>query len=179
MKGVIFTEFLEMVESAFSPAMADRIIEKAELPSGGAYTAVGTYPATEMVALVSNLSEETKVPVPDLLRAYGRHLFSRFAVLYPNFFEGETCPFKFLGSVETYIHTEVRKLYPDAEMPVLDCEEPEPGRMVVSYQSARGLADVAHGLIEGCFAHFGREVSISRQDLSGGHNTDVRFQLQV
>ena len=43
MKGVIFTEFLEMVESHFSPEMADRIITAARLPSGGAYTAVGTY----------------------------------------------------------------------------------------------------------------------------------------
>ena len=35
MKGIVFTEFLEMVEDKFSPELADRIIEGAELPSGG------------------------------------------------------------------------------------------------------------------------------------------------
>jgi len=46
MKGIIFTEFLEMVEDRFSPEIADRIIEAADLPSGGAYTAIGTYDAS-------------------------------------------------------------------------------------------------------------------------------------
>lgn len=178
MKGVVFTEFLEMVENAFSPDVADRIIDQADLPSGGAYTAVGTYDHSEMVSLVTNLSAETKVPVPDLLKTFGSYLFGRFAVLYPKFFENKSCPFEFLGEVEDYIHVEVRKLYPDAEMPTLDCETPEPGRMVMIYRSSRGLADVAQGLIEGCFQHFGRQVTIDREDLSGGGNTEVRFCLQ-
>jgi Haem-NO-binding len=52
MKGVVFTEFIEMVEDRFSPEMADRIIERAKLPSGGAYTTVGTYDHGEMIQLV-------------------------------------------------------------------------------------------------------------------------------
>jgi Haem-NO-binding len=51
MKGVVFTEFLEMVEDRFSPEMADRIIEGAELASGGVYTTVGTYDHGEMIQL--------------------------------------------------------------------------------------------------------------------------------
>lgn len=43
MKGVVFTEFIEMVEGRFGLAMVDRIIEAAQLPSSGVYTAVGTY----------------------------------------------------------------------------------------------------------------------------------------
>lgn len=42
MKGVVFTAFLEMVASQFSEDMVDDIIDAAQLPSGGAYTAVGT-----------------------------------------------------------------------------------------------------------------------------------------
>ena len=38
MKGVVFTEFLEMVEDIFSPDIADQIVEEADLPSGGVYT---------------------------------------------------------------------------------------------------------------------------------------------
>ena len=43
MKGIIFTEFLETVESTFSPAVADQIIEQNELDSNGIYTSVGNY----------------------------------------------------------------------------------------------------------------------------------------
>jgi len=61
MKGVVFTELLKMVEEAHGLDMVDTIIEKSDLPSGGIYTAVGTYDHTEAVSLVVNLSEETGV----------------------------------------------------------------------------------------------------------------------
>ena len=179
MKGIIFTEFLELVESAFSPEVADRIIEASDLPSGGAYTAVGSYDHAEIVSLVLNLSKETGTPVPDLLRTFGRHLFGQFPKVYPHFFEDTTDAFDFLASVENYIHVEVRKLYPDAELPSLDCEARENGTMVMVYRSSRGLADVAHGLIEGCFDHFGQPITIEREDLSGGSNTEVRFRISA
>ena len=53
MKGIVFTEFLEMVEQRFSPEIADRLIDESDLPSGGIYTAVGTYEHTEIVTYVS------------------------------------------------------------------------------------------------------------------------------
>ncbi|MGH7856391.1 MAG: heme NO-binding domain-containing protein, partial [Candidatus Binatia bacterium] len=87
MKGIVFTEFLEMVEERFSPEIADRIIQASNLPSGGAYTAVGTYDYNELLRLVTNLGRETGVLVPDLVRSFGQHLFGRFYVSYPQFFE--------------------------------------------------------------------------------------------
>ena len=96
MKGVVFTEFLEMVEDRFSPEMADRIIEGAELPSGGVYTAVGTYDHSEMIQLVSCLSEETGVASAELVRSFGMYLFGRFHTIFPKYFEDVTSSFDFL-----------------------------------------------------------------------------------
>jgi len=178
MKGVVFTEFLEMVESSFSPVIADRIVEQSDLPSGGAYTAVGTYHHDEMVSLVGQLSSETGTPVPDLLQGFGRYLFGRFVTGYPMFFEGQTSSLDFLCTVHDHIHTEVRKLYSDAELPSLEHERPEPNRLVVNYRSSRGLADLAEGLIRACIDHFKEAITLSREDLSGGQNTHVRFVLE-
>lgn len=36
MKGIVFSEFIELVEYAFSPAIADRIVERSDLPLRGA-----------------------------------------------------------------------------------------------------------------------------------------------
>src|SRR5262245_35992633 len=52
MKGVVFTEFLEMVGAKFGEDMVDDVILACELPSGGAYTSVGTYDHQELFALV-------------------------------------------------------------------------------------------------------------------------------
>ena len=122
MKGVVFTEFLEMVEETCSADLVDDIIEDSGVESGGAYTAVATYDHAELVALVLALSKRTKTPVPDLVRTFGRHLLGRFAVLFPDFFHVGSA-FEFLQSIETHIHVEVKKLYPDAELPHFECRQ--------------------------------------------------------
>ena len=70
MKGIVFTEFFEMVEQKFDYTMVDKLLANTELPSGGIYTSVGTYSHTEMVSLVVKLSQETSIPIPDLLRVF-------------------------------------------------------------------------------------------------------------
>ena len=56
MKGMMFSEFVEWVERTWSEEVADTMIDGTALPSGGAYTSVGTYDHGELVALVVTLS---------------------------------------------------------------------------------------------------------------------------
>ena len=175
MKGVVFTEFLEMVETNFSADMANDIIADSQLPNGGAYTAVGTYPHAELGRLVIQLSKKTGTKVPDLLKAYGRHLFARFHAGYPAFFENVSDGFGFLQSIEKVVHVEVRKLYPDAELPSFETVLVSENRLSMIYRSPRCLGDFAEGLMEGCFAHFNEQVTVDRVDEAGGKV--VRFDL--
>jgi hypothetical protein len=175
MKGVVFTEFLEMLEMRFSADLVDDLIAACDLPSGGAYTAVGTYDHLELVRLVTRLSEVTGAPPADLVRDFGRHLFGRFAILYPRFFTGITSAFQFLATIEPCIHAEVKKLYPDAELPHFDCKAMSSDRMDMVYRSSRPFADLAEGLIIGCFAHFDEAVTIERRSSGDGA---VHFTLQ-
>jgi hypothetical protein len=177
MKGIVFTEFLEMVEAAFSPDMADRILDEANLPSGGAYTTVGTYDHSEMIELVSHLSKDTGISMSDLMRAFGQHLFSRFSVLYPKYFNDVDSSFRFLANVEDYIHVEVRKLYPEAELPSFESDLSQPGSMRLTYRSSRPFAPLAEGLIRGCMTHFGETADIEIEDLSDGAGTAARFTI--
>ncbi len=178
MKGVVFTEFLELVEDKFSPDIADNIIEASNLESQGAYTSLGTYSHDEMIQLVSHLSEQTDIPIPDLIRSFGEHLFTRFSINYPYFFEDIHHPFDFLKNLEDYIHVEVRKLYPDAELPKFDYETPAPNCLVMVYSSSRPFGDLAEGLINGCIKHFEKPVSVCRDDLENDPITRIRFTLK-
>ncbi|MBT8038405.1 MAG: heme NO-binding domain-containing protein [Verrucomicrobiae bacterium] len=166
MKGIIFTEFLTMVEQAHGFDMVDTIIEKSDLPSGGAYTAVGTYAHTEIVSLVVNLSQETSTEVPVLLKAFGQFLFHSLAKGYPSFIAESTNILDFLEQVETYIHVEVKKLYPDAELPKFECSRPHsPNQLHMVYTSIRHMEDVCEGLIMGSLEHFGAHATVERQSL--------------
>lgn len=175
MKGVVFTEFLDMVEQRFSADMVDDIIDDAQLPHGGAYTAVGTYPHGEMVAMVVALSQRSGVAVPDLIRTFGQHLFGRFALAYPRFFKGVHDAFGFLSGIEDIIHAEVLKLYPDAQLPRFIVEHHDAQRLVLLYQSPRHFEDLAEGLMHGCVAHFGEPIRIEREVPASG--TAQRFTL--
>jgi len=178
MKGVVFTEFMELVESRMGMEMLDRIITEARLPNDGAYTSVGTYDHAELVRLVQALANATGNTVPQLIHMFGEHLFQRFSVNYRPLFADSRNAFEFLSRIDGVIHVEVRKLYPDAELPSLPCERPAEDRLVMHYSSPRGLGDLAEGLISGCIRHFGEQVQVTRTDLpKEGALQRVRFDL--
>ncbi|MGE0483813.1 MAG: heme NO-binding domain-containing protein [Gammaproteobacteria bacterium] len=177
MKGMVFTEFLDMVEQQHSAALVDDIIDACELPSGGAYTAVGTYDHREMVDLVVELSRRLDTPVPDLLQAFGTHLFGRFVAAYPHFFTDVDSAFALLHGIEDVIHKEVRKLYPEAELPRFETAYDGPDRLVMVYRSPRHMEDLAEGLIRACIAHYGESVQLERTSLDEGDGASVRFVL--
>lgn len=177
MKGIIFTEFVDMVENVFSPEIMDLVFDQCDLPSGGVYTAVGTYDHSEIVTLVMALSKETDIEVVTLVKTYGQHLFSRFVQLYPLYFKSQTNTFDFLHHVENYIHTEVLKLYPDAEVPRFEFEQVSSDHLIFYYISDRHLGDVAEGLLRGCVAHFNEDIEIGRADLSTSEQARIKFDL--
>jgi hypothetical protein len=179
MKGLIFREFIDMVETQFSPQMVDDIIQASTLESGGAYTTVGTYPHDEMLQLVEQLSIRSEIPIPGLLRHFGRHLFHRFTVIHPEYITSHASAFDLLKVLDDDVHVEVRKLYQDAEVPTFDYQDLSDNRMLFIYQSSRPLADCAHGLIEGCIEHFGETMKIERNDLPVATGAHTEFILHA
>ena len=177
MKGIVFTEFLEMVADQFGDDMVDDIIDESELASGGSYTSVGTYPHDEIVELVGNLSRHVNLPAADLMHAYGVYLFARFVSGYPAFFEQASTCFDFLSNVHEHIHIEVRKLYPDAEHPVVLCRPGGSDTLMIQYRSERPFADFAAGLIEGCIKHFGEDIAVARNDNQAKPGYEAEFTL--
>lgn len=177
MKGVVFTEFLEMVEEKHSAALVEDVVGDAHLPSKGYYTAVGTYPHTEMISLVGCLSEKTGVPAPVLIKGFGEHLFERFEALYPKFFGDCNSCFDFLANVENHIHKEVRKLYPEATLPSFLIETHTPRHFSMIYVSERPFGDLCEGLIHGCLKRFNESAEVVREDLQLEPETRIRFRI--
>jgi hypothetical protein len=175
MKGMIFTEFLDMVEGAHGMALTDRVIARAGV--GGAYTSVGNYPPGELLAMVGALSAETGVPVADLEVAFGKRIFEMFTRKYGRFFAQAGDSFRFLSGIENYIHVEVRKLYPDAELPQFSYPQRSDSQLVMDYRSSRPLADFAFGLIQATIEHYREAITVTKQPLPGADGTAARFTL--
>jgi len=154
MKGIVFTEFLELVEEKFGLEMVDKIISQSQLESEGAYTAIGTYSFSEMLQLLDNLSKNTGLSVDDLLLTYAEHFFGVLSKSYPGLINSYDDPIEFLGSVENHIHVEVKKIYPDAELPTFDILLKTKDKIKMVYKSSRAMYMFGLGLINKTFEHF-------------------------
>lgn len=164
MKGIVFNEFIEFVESAQGIIAVDAMISAANPTSGGAYTAAGYYDFQELVSMVVALSARCGTPVPDLVRGFGEYLFGKLVAQRSELLRAMPDVYTFLESIEGQIHVEVRRIYPDADLPKLETERRSDGSLLLRYRSRRHLADLAEGMIAGCIAHYGGKHKVSRQD---------------
>jgi len=176
MKGIIFTEFLDMVEDAMGYETVDQLITESNLPSNGVYTSIGTYDHSEMVMLITALSKKTSIPIPELLHAFGQYIFGTFEKNYASFLDVAPDAFSFLESIEKYIHVEVKKLYPDAELPKFETKRIKGDTLEMIYYSDRRMSDFALGLIEKAMQYYEEEVSIDREFIKSD-GSEVLFTI--
>ncbi len=176
MKGLVFTEFLEMVEEKFGDLVTEQILMASDLKSGGVYTAIGTYDHSEMVQLVYQLHKISEIPIDKLLYTFGRYLMNGFVKSYPTFFTDAGNTFKFLESIDQHIHVEVLKLYPDAELPKFETNRVEDSKMEMKYISNRKMSMLALGLIEGAAEYYGEDISVDTANLSDD-GSEVLFTI--
>jgi len=179
MKGVVFTEFIELVEEKFGYGMVDDLILETNPASGGIYTTVGTYPFSELANMLFLLSKKTQISPHDLLVAFGHHLFKVFNNHYSNFFQGISSGFEFLATINDVIHVEVLKLYSDAELPKITTEMFGEKKMILTYKSSRSLSSLALGLIEKTFEHYKTPANINVNILDEkGENVQFIIELK-
>ncbi|MEL0644072.1 MULTISPECIES: heme NO-binding domain-containing protein [unclassified Olleya] len=176
MKGIVFTEFLELVEDKFGLEMVDNIITSSTLESDGVYTAVGTYSFSEMLQLLTHLSENTGISIDNLLLVYAEHFFSVIENSYPGLLATYKDPIEMISSIENHIHVEVRKIYPDAELPTFEVVEKTENSLVMIYTSSRAMHHFGLGLMNKTFAHFNATATIDLQKIKED-GTEVRFVI--
>jgi hypothetical protein len=178
MKGIVFVHFLEMVEKEFGFEMADQIIESSQLKTNGAYTTVGTYDHKELLALVTNLSDRTQIPVSQLVNVFGKKMFGILAASLPDMIKEMDDVFSLLENVEKIIHVEVKKLYPDAELPTFKHKRLSRNCMELIYSSPRPFENFAKGLIRGCIDYYSEPVVIKSMETLHSKKNRVRFVIE-
>jgi len=177
-KGIVFTAFIKYVEDSFGEVVVEEMISACDLSTDGAYTSVGTYDHGEIVQMIVQLGKLSNREVPGLVKEFGYHLFGTLVSGYPAVVKYVNDSFGLVATIDNHIHVEVRKLYPDADLPSFSHEFRGPDELRLLYESERGFADLAEGLLLGCFDHFQEEVDMQREDLSNGAGTCVAFTMR-
>lgn len=162
MKGIVFNLLEQVIRDEFGEDTLDDILDSAVPDS--AYTAVGSYPDQEFLAIVGAASAKLEMPVDDLVRWFGVKAMEHFHRLYPQFFSPHDNARSFVLTLNDIIHPEVRKLFPGADVPDFDFDEDtdRPGAVSLGYVSPRKLCSFAEGLIEGAATHYGERVTMTQ-----------------
>ncbi|MBI5709079.1 MAG: heme NO-binding domain-containing protein [Candidatus Eisenbacteria bacterium] len=157
MKGIVFNLLEEVVRREHGEDTWDGLLEAAGL--AGAYTSVGSYHEEELLRLVAAASSALGIPPDEVVRWFGRKAMPLLAGKYPAFFGPHRTTRSFLLTLNGVIHTEVRKLYSGADVPVFDFDTTSAEVLGVTYVSRRKLCALAEGLILGAADHFREEVA--------------------
>lgn len=160
MKGIVFTTFSDMVEEQFGLATWEALLDKVNPSCGGSYTAGATYEDAELMALISELAQLTSIPIPQLIEAFGIYMFPVLANKYPVFIQQNMSLKEFLKSINDIIHVEVKKLYPEAGLPLITYEDPADNQLIMLYRSPRKLCYLAIGLSKGAATYFKNNIVI-------------------
>lgn len=166
MKGVIFTTFEAFVTDSHGEDALEDIIDAAELETTEPFVAPGTYPATDMVALLGAASQATGDSVEDLLRAFGRFAFPLLANSVPQLMDGLDDAKSFFLGLEAVIHTEIRKLDATAD-PARFHAEDHGDTLTLRYESDLGLFPLVEGFIDGVGAWYDEAIIHEVVDVEG------------
>jgi len=176
-KGIIFTELVDFIERHAGIVVSEEIIERAGLEKSGAFTSVGDYPHEEVLKLVTAAAVTLDTRPEDLMRQFGAELFDHLLSSHAKFLgEQPDNVLAFLSNLQTHIHDEVAKLYPNANPPFVSTRT-EGGKIIVSYESHRPFALIALGLIEGCCAHFDQSLRVHWDENLGADDSSAQFTI--
>jgi len=176
MKGVIFTEFVEFVEERYGFDTADEILvdEKGE---DRIFTQAGNYPFDDLVAVITTLCKVENIELKEVLYYFGEYLFERLAKMASFLIEGSTSSFDLISKVDSYIHIEVKKLYPDADLPKFRVRSQSDTVLEMEYQSEKRLEELGKGLMSGCAKFFNENVDITYHIESENPHTSI-FRIE-
>jgi len=114
--------------------------------------------------------------MPSILEDFGHACFAKWVTYVPAHFENKSL-FDILEGVDQFHETEVRKLYPDAELPSFKVERRNEQMLVLRYFSCKPLADLAAGVIKGAADHLGETVAVKHRPVTDAVEPYVRFEV--
>ena len=164
MKGMIFIAFESFVVETHGREFYEELIESSSPGfEGSTYVGPATYDDERLMELVQLANERSGIPIPDLIRGFGRHCLPMLFEYYPGSIHQFETPRDLLLGIDQIIHVETKKLYPDAQTPSFTYEDMGDRRLRMNYQSPRKLCWLVEGLIDGLADYYGDTIEYAQE----------------
>ena len=186
MKGIIFTEFLDLVEERFGLEMVDQIICQSRLESQGAYTSIGAYNFYEFLQLLHNLSKNKNISLINLLSVYATQIFSAMHAIHPEMLVSYNNPIEMIAAMNQHIEIifNIKNASPSgllkaesfSPFPLFIVKEKTENLLIINYISHRGMQHFWLGLMHEMFKHFNETATIVLEKIKKD-GTEIKFTI--
>jgi hypothetical protein len=140
------------------------------------YDAMGTYPDSDVEAIVAKACEALGAERSAVLEDFGRYVGPLLLEQFFTLVDPSWRTLDLIEHTEATIHAVVRLKSPGAAPPKLEVTRLAPDALRIDYRSERRMEDLAVGLAHALAEHYGERLSVSRTPLDGG---GVCIQLQT
>lgn len=173
MKGTIFNTFEAFVSDTFGEEVYEDILDNTTLETSEPMVGPGTYPASDLIALVTTAIGILDISLETALIEFGKYAFPKLAQSIPDLMAGLHDAEDFFMGLESVIHTEVRKLDAEANPARFTPEKTADG-MLLHYESPLGLFPLVTGFIEGVSAWYDEPID---HEMISSDGTNATFKL--
>jgi hypothetical protein len=164
MRGVIFQELKELVRVKLGGQAWTTLLSEAGVETT-IYSAMGSYPDTELARLLAAFSNRLGRPIQDVLEDLGQFMVVRFYKFRPYLFDPK---WDFLDAVE-HIGDLVKQVASvqqplpdeDVEQVVFSHKRDAPTRVTTLYSSPRMYCHLWKGCMKGFAQHFEVDIAIT------------------
>ena len=178
MKGVIFNLFEEYVAAGYGDVFLEDLYVEASLPDDvPPFIGPLSYPDDIFFDMVVYTAKKKNLNPEKLYFAFGRFSIPLLAKRFPIFFTESSSTMELMEKINDIHHLEVKKLYPDAELPHFKIEPGDDDSMTVHYSSHRHLCSLAKGLIAGVADHFGESVHTEEKSCMNDGDATCIFKI--
>ena len=145
MRGLFFTQYLEMIERMFDLNTVDLILISMR-SSDGAYTASAEYPAGDFIELLHCSSRWTGLKIDDLGKLFGIEVMMYLYHRNPNMFEGYSSPFDCLEKLNLLLAESLDHLNPQQSNPEFDVRS-ENSMVIITAKMNSCPIEVGRGMV--------------------------------
>jgi len=176
MKGLFFTELVELVETDYGFAVLDQVIRTAVPPTDGVYTSMCSYNAEEFFGLVEALAVDMKQPSSTFLRSFGRHFFRCLLDRNEKLLDNYSSAIKALQDVNELVRA-TRIFSFEHRPPKAEFAEVGPAAWQLTIRTKLPVQDIILGALEACIARYGEPLEVSRTDVQTDNTITTRFDI--
>lgn len=177
MKGIFFTELIDMAEREYGSQTVEKVISLLDVGENGVFNPSFDYPFEQFFELLKLLSSQVRISSSDISKNFGEYLFSRLVILFRPQFAGNSDIFQFLEKIDYFIHIEMQEVFPHKGISGFRAERISENTFRVCYESKQELIDLAIGLFMGCQKFFNEDLIVNTEIKLNGKENLVCFSL--